>query len=36
MYRGNFLNDQKDGYGEMYGNDGSFFKGEWEYGLQLG
>jgi hypothetical protein len=29
MYKGNFINDLKHGYGEMYWYDGTVYKGEW-------
>ena len=36
FYKGNFVEDKKDGYGEMFWKDSSFYKGEWKYGIQNG
>lgn len=30
------MNDERDGYGEMYWTDGSIYKGEWRKGIQEG
>jgi len=30
------LNDERNGYGEMYWTDGSVYKGEWIKGIQHG
>jgi hypothetical protein len=34
-YLGNFFDDYKHGYGEMYWPDGRFYKGLWENGKQV-
>lgn len=33
-YRGNFVNDMREGYGEMHWKDGTVYKGEWKAGIQ--
>ena len=35
-YKGNYKNDLKEGYGEMYWADGSIYRGFWEKGVQSG
>lgn len=35
-YRGNFVNDMREGYGEMHWKDGTVYKGEWKAGIQCG
>jgi hypothetical protein len=32
---GSFSNDVRQGYGEMYWNDGNVYKGEWNNGAQI-
>eukprot|EP00356_Strombidium_inclinatum_P013902 CAMPEP_0170499990 /NCGR_PEP_ID=MMETSP0208-20121228/33341_1 /TAXON_ID=197538 /ORGANISM="Strombidium inclinatum, Strain S3" /LENGTH=196 /DNA_ID=CAMNT_0010777803 /DNA_START=521 /DNA_END=1110 /DNA_ORIENTATION=+ len=32
-YKGNYVNDVKQGYGEMYWSDGSIYRGYWEDGV---
>ena len=34
-YLGNFVNDVRDGYGEMYWSDGTVYKGQWKNGQQV-
>ena len=36
MYKGNYFDDLRHGYGEMYWLDGSYYKGMWERGIQHG
>jgi hypothetical protein len=36
IYHGNYQNDERMGYGEMYWTDGSVYKGEWFKGIQHG
>jgi len=36
MYKGNYKDDERDGYGEMYWTDGTVYKGEWRKGCQHG
>lgn len=36
MYQGNYKDDQREGYGEMYWTDGTVYKGEWRKGCQHG
>ena len=36
MYKGNYHEDLRDGYGEMHWTDGSVYKGEWVKGIQHG
>ena len=36
MYKGNYVKDQKKGYGEMYWKDGSIYRGYWDNGVQDG
>jgi hypothetical protein len=32
-YVGEYFNDLRNGYGEMYWRDGSYYKGQWEKGV---
>lgn len=34
-YIGNFVEDVRSGYGEMYWSDGTVYKGEWRGGEQV-
>lgn len=36
MYKGNYKEDLRHGYGEMHWTDGSIYKGEWLKGIQHG
>ena len=36
MYKGEYKEDERDGYGEMYWTDGSCYQGEWIRGIQHG
>jgi hypothetical protein len=36
IYHGNYINDERMGYGEMYWTDGSCYKGDWIKGIQHG
>ena len=31
--KGNYVDDERDGYGEMFWTDGSFYQGEWKAGI---
>ncbi len=33
FYKGQFFNDKRQGYGEMYWVEGSYYKGMWDSGL---
>jgi hypothetical protein len=33
IYKGNYVDDERDGYGEMFWTDGSFYQGEWKAGI---
>ncbi|MFO0117674.1 MAG: hypothetical protein ACK521_08690 [bacterium] len=33
MYKGEYREDERDGYGEMYWTDGSSYQGEWIKGI---
>ena len=35
-YKGGYLNDKKNGYGEFFWPDGRYYKGEWRNGLYHG
>ena len=35
-YKGNFLNDLRHGYGQMFWKDNSYYKGQWVNGIQEG
>lgn len=35
-YKGNYVHDVKQGYGEMYWADGSIYRGYWNKGVQSG
>ena len=36
VYKGNYVDDERDGYGEMFWTDGSIYQGEWKQGIQHG
>lgn len=36
VYKGNYFDDVRHGFGEMCWNDGSWYKGQWEKGIQHG
>lgn len=36
MYKGEYKEDERDGYGEMRWTDGSVYQGEWNRGIQHG
>ena len=36
IYKGEYREDERDGYGEMYWTDGSCYQGEWIRGIQHG
>ena len=35
-YKGEYKEDERDGYGEMSWTDGSIYQGEWSRGIQHG
>ncbi len=36
IYEGTYFDDMRHGYGEMRWADGSWYKGEWKFGVQNG
>ena len=36
VYKGNYKEDERHGYGEMYWKDGQLYKGDWKEGKQRG
>jgi hypothetical protein len=36
VYKGNYNQDERDGFGEMVFTDGTIYKGNWHRGLQTG
>jgi hypothetical protein len=36
MYKGRYVEDERNGYGEMYFTDGTVYKGNWVKGIQSG
>ena len=36
MFKGSYLDDLRQGYGEMYWSDGLVYKGNWDKGMQHG
>ena len=36
IYKGNYRNDEREGFGEMLWTDGSSYKGDWKNGIQHG
>ncbi len=36
IYKGEYKEDERDGYGEMKWTDGSVYQGEWNRGIQHG
>lgn len=36
VYKGSYVDDERDGYGEMFWTDNSFYQGEWKAGIQHG
>ena len=36
IYKGNYVEDERDGYGEMEFTDGTIYKGNWARGIQTG
>jgi hypothetical protein len=36
VYKGHYFEDLREGFGEMFWTDGSYYKGEWRKGNQEG